>query len=141
MNLLMKSPRYYANPFFRSAFDDAFFGKDFSQRVPSVNILEDEKVWNIEVEAAGFKKEDFKIKIENDVLTVSAEHKTEEKAEEKNFLRREFKQYSFSRNFRLKKENIDENGINASYENGILSISIPKKEQEQKESLKEIKVS
>jgi HSP20 family protein len=132
-------------PFIRASFPGLFdaeiSGNESSGKVPAVNISENEKSWNIEVSAPGFKKEDFKIKLENDVLAVGAEHKTEEKIEDKNFIRREFKKSSFSRSFRLKKENVDENGIVAAYENGILNINIPKKEVEQKESLKEIKVS
>jgi HSP20 family protein len=147
MNNTMKcaTPRSFSNPFIRASFPGIFdaeiFEKDFSSNVPAVNISENDKSWNIEVAAPGFKKEDFKIKLENDVLTVSAEHKQEENAEEKNYRRREFKKSSFSRSFRLKKENVNEDGISASYDNGILNLILPKKEEVQKESLKEIKIS
>ncbi len=139
------TPRSFNNPFIRASFPGIFdaeiFGRDLSNNVPAVNISENDKTWSIEVSAAGFKKEDFKIKLENDTLTIGAEHKQEENLEEKNYRRREFKQSSFSRSFRLAKENVNEDGISASYENGILNVTIPKKEKEEKENLKEIKIS
>ncbi|HET6990930.1 MAG TPA: Hsp20/alpha crystallin family protein [Bacteroidia bacterium] len=135
----------FSHPFFTntlpSLLDEAFSGKEFATFVPSVNIAEDEKNWHIEVSAAGFNKEDFKIKLENDSLVVSAEHKEENVVEEKKYSRREFRQGSFSRSFRLPKGKANEEAINATYENGILKLSIPKKEIEQKEQTKEIKIS
>jgi HSP20 family protein len=137
----------YSHPFFSnvfpSFFDEAMTGRDSAAFMPAVNISEDEKSWHIELSAAGFVKEDFKINLENDTLTISAEHK-EEKAEEgkeKNYSRREFRYGSFSRTFRLPKEKVNDEAINAVYENGILKLSIPKKEAEKKEMLKEIKIS
>ncbi|HTL81766.1 MAG TPA: Hsp20/alpha crystallin family protein [Bacteroidia bacterium] len=136
------APARYARAFnnFPSLFEDVFFGKDFHRNVPAVNIHEDEKKWNIEVSAAGFSKEDFRIALENDVLTISAEHKTEVNEEEKNYSRREFSTTSFTRSFRLKKEDVNEENISASYDNGILNIAIPKAEEAKKETVKEIKI-
>src|ERR1044072_6864743 len=129
--------RSFANPFIRASFPGIFdaeiFGRETAENVPAVNISENDKAWKIEVAAPGFSKEDFKIKLENELLTISAEHKQEENAEEKNYRRREFKKTSFTRSFRLKKENVNEDGISASYDNVILNISIPKKEEQQKE--------
>lgn len=143
-NIRWSTPRSFNNPFIRASFPGIFdaeiFGKE-SNNVPAVNISENDKSWNIEVAAPGFKKEDFKIKIENEVLTVSGEHKQEENLEEKNYKRREFQKTAFSRSFRLAKDTVNEDGISASYDNGILNLSIPKKEEVKKESLKEIKVS
>jgi HSP20 family protein len=146
MNNNMKcAPRSFSNPFIRASFPGLFdaeiFGNELSRNAPAVNISENEKSWIIEVSAPGFRKEDFKIKLENNVLTISGEHKEEEKEDNKNYRRREFKQSSFSRSFRLTKENVNDDGISASYENGILNLSIPKKEEAEKENLKEIKVS
>lgn len=153
MNNLIFHPqrRAFNNPLlnnvFPSFFDEAI-GRETAAFMPAVNIAEDEKNWHIEVSAAGFKKEDFKIRVENDVLTISAEHK-EEKVEneknpkdqkEKNYSRREFRYGSFSRSFRLPKEKVNEEAINATYENGILNLVIPKKEVATKE-MKEIKIS
>ncbi len=130
------------------SFLDESIGRETAAFMPAVNIAEDDKSWHIEVSAAGFKKDDFKIRIENDTLTISAEHK-EEKAEpaknanpekEKQYSRREFRYGSFARTFRLPKEKVNEEGINAKYENGILELSIPKKQVEMK-AMKEIKIS
>lgn len=136
--------RYARAPFFgtlNSIFDDNFFGKDFHHNVPAVNVHESEKKWDLEVAAPGFKKEDFKITFENDVLTISAEHKEEVKSGDKNFSRREFRVSSFTRSFRLEKKDVNENEVKASYENGILTVSLPKAEEVKKEEVKEIRVA
>ena len=133
------------------SFLDEAIGRETAAFMPAVNIAEDEKGWNIEVSAAGFKKEDFKIRLENEMLTISAEHKEDTPASseqknpsagsgEKNYSRREFRYGSFSRSFRLPKDKIKEEAINATYENGILNIIIPKKEMEM-QAMKEIKIS
>jgi HSP20 family protein len=142
----------YSHPLFSnvfpSFFDEAISGRESAAFMPAVNISEDEKSWHIELSAAGFVKEDFKIRLENDTLTISAEHKEEKKegdpstgSGEKKYSRREFRYGSFSRTFRLPKDKVNEEAINAAYENGILNLSIPKKEVEKKETLKEIKIS
>jgi HSP20 family protein len=139
------------NPFFRSPFLSSFWDDDFFSRdlvpsremnsfVPAVNISEDDKAWNIEISAAGFKKEDFSVRLDNDVLTISAETKDEKKQEEKNYRSREFRYGSFSRSFRLEREFVDEQNIAASYENGILNITVPKSEKAAKSEPKEIRI-
>lgn len=124
-----------------ASYDDAFSGKDFASFVPSVNIVENDKEWKLEVSAPGFSKEDFKINLEKEVLTISAEHKAEVSKEEKNYTRREFSFGSFSRSFRIKENTVDVEKIAAVYENGILNISLPKKEIAPEKTAKEIKVA
>lgn len=104
----------------------------------AVNIREDEKNYFLEFAAPGFEKDEFKINLENQVLTVSAEKKSERKEEAKEYSRREFSYSSFQRSFNLP-ESVNEEGIKAEYKNGILNVSIPKKEEEAK-SKKEITV-
>jgi len=106
---------------------------------PLVNIRESEKTFDLEVAAPGFKKEDFKLAVDENVLTISAEMK--EAKEEKNdrYTRKEFSQVSFSRSFNLP-EALETEKIKAVYENGILNITLPKKE-EVKSTPKEIKIS
>ncbi|MDQ3109526.1 MAG: Hsp20/alpha crystallin family protein [Bacteroidota bacterium] len=148
MSYLKFAPQRKAySPFFSNVipafFDEAFSGRETAAFVPAVNISEDEKGWHIEVSAAGFKKEDFKLRLENETLTISAEHKEEASVEgekQKKYSRREFRYGSFARTFRLPKELVNEESINAVYENGILMLSIPKKEMVKKE-MKEIKIS
>ena len=97
---------------------------------PSTNITEDKDAFHLEMAVPGFNKEDFKINLEKNVLTVSSEMQKAEKTEEKNELEyrmREFGCKDFERSFNLSEEiNIDE--IEAGYINGILSITLPKRE-------------
>jgi HSP20 family protein len=146
MNALRFSParRVFSSPFFGTlptAYDDMFGGKDFASFVPAVNIVENEKEWKIEVSAPGFSKEDFKINLEKEVLTISAEQKKEESKEEKNYTRREFSFGSFSRSFRIKENTVDVEKIGAAYDNGILNITLPKMEVAPEKAAKEIKVA
>jgi len=108
--------------------------------VPAVNISEKAESFYIEVLAAGFKKEDFKIEAEDGTLRISGEHKEESKEEGKTHTRREFRHGSFSRSFSLP-ENVNAEAISARYENGVLNIEVPKKQVEQKQIVKEIKIS
>lgn len=133
------------HPFFRNTFpsfwDNEFSGHESAAFVPAVNIVENENSWHIEMSAPGFRKEDFSVKLENNLLTISAEHKAEETEEQKNYRRREFRYGSFSRSFRLQKDKVNEESISASYENGILNILVPKKEAAPKPEAKEIKIA
>lgn len=146
MNTLKFSParRMFPASFFGTLptyFEDVMNGKDFAGYVPSVNVSENDKEWHIEVSAAGFKKEDFKINLEKDLLTISAEHKAELNKEEKNYTRREFSYGSFSRSFRIKENTVDVEKIGAGYENGILNITLPKLVTVPEKTAKEIKIA
>jgi HSP20 family protein len=99
--------------------------KSFSKLTPSANIKENESTFTLDLAAPGLKKDDFKIEINNGVLTISAEKKEEKNEENDKFNRREFYYNSFSRSFTLP-TNISENQIKASYENGLLKLIIPK---------------
>lgn len=96
--------------------------------VPSVNILDNEKEFELHFAVPGYGKEDFNLELENDLLTVTGT--AEEKAENAvgNFSRREFSTNSFTRRFTLP-ETIETGSINAVYENGILKVRLPKKEE------------
>lgn len=97
--------------------------------LPSVNIKENTDAFEVEVAAPGFCKDDFRIELNHDVLTISSEKKVEnESKDNQKFTRREFSYQSFSRSFTL--PNIaDSDRIEAKYDNGILQVSIPKKEK------------
>lgn len=118
----------------------AFWGKDWKQNfnMPPVNIVETPNGYNIEVNAPGRNKEDFKIQVENGLLTISYEKKTENKTEDAKSIRTEFSFQSFKRSFTLD-DKLKSDGIEAKYENGILKLFVPKKE-EVKESTREISV-
>ena len=107
--------------------------------VPTANISETEKEYHIELAAPGLTKKDFKIENDNGMLTISAEK--EEKSESKNgFTRTEYSFNSFSRSFTLPDNSKPEN-INAKYEDGILKLTVPKKEVTPVKPKKEISIS
>ena len=109
--------------------------------IPSVNIKESENGFEVEMAAPGMKKEDFNLEIHNNVLTISSEKQTENKTEDdKNVTRREFSYQSFSRSFTMPVI-VDTDKISAAYENGILRVNIPKKEEAKPKPMKQIKVS
>ena len=96
--------------------------------IPAVNIKDNEKNYELELAVPGRKKEDFNIEVDVNVLTVSSEIKTENEISEKNYTRREFASASFKRAFTLP-ETIDEEKIKASYEDGILKFTLPKRKE------------
>jgi len=115
-----------------------FFGKRFTD--PAANIIENNESFQLEIAAPGLVKDDFKINLDNNILTVSAEIEDEKHEEGKNYSRKEFYYGSFSRSFTLPKT-IDLDKIKADYDNGILKIALPKKEEAKVEMKKEIKIS
>ncbi|MFN5325072.1 MAG: Hsp20/alpha crystallin family protein [Bacteroidota bacterium] len=116
--------RPFINEFFndRISLNKMFDGEDY----PAVNIVENEKNYEIEVAAPGMKKEDFKVEIENGVLTISAEKKEEKKESKKNYTRQEYYYNSFTRSFTLP-ENAKEDDLVARYEDGMLKLAVAKK--------------
>jgi HSP20 family protein len=114
---------------FNTTLADAM-GTDFTVSSPSVNIVEDDKQYVMQLAAPGLQKTDFNINIENDYLVISTEKKTEKEETSNNgkFTRREFNYSSFKRSFPLD-DKINVEGISANYENGVLHITLPKKEE------------
>ncbi len=109
--------------------------------IPAVNIQESEDNFLVEVAAPGKTKEDFNIELGSDVLTISSESKKENTEEEKGkFTRREFSYSTFKRAFSLP-ETVDSSKINASYENGVLLINLPKKEEAKVQAKRMIEIS
>lgn len=120
-----------------SIFRDDFTGSSFRSFTP-VNVKETESDYVLEIVAPGFQKEDFKISLDNNTLTVSTEKKEETENKNETFIRKEFKQQSFSRSFTID-ENIDVENISAKYVNGILTLNLAKK-QPVKPEVKEISI-
>lgn len=116
-------------------FDDSFWGFDgnvSANQVP-VNIRETDKSYEMEIIAPGLKKEDFNVNISNNMLTVSFEHKEEDKKENKQegYITQEYRWQSFNRSFTLD-DTVDTDKISAQYLNGVLCLSLPKKEGAQR---------
>lgn len=136
MTLIKRSTNLY--PLVPAFFDD-FLVKDllglptpkklYGSNLPPVNIKENDLGYHFEVNAPGFKKEDFKIELENDVLSISAEVISNSTAGEEGYLRREYQHNSFKRTFSLPENLIEAEKVAAQYENGILLITLPKKEE------------
>ncbi len=112
-------------------FNDDFWGFNGLDRrvnVP-VNVRETDTSYELELVAPGLRKEDFKVNVSGDLLTVSFQHREKNKEEDTSggWLRKEYKQQSFSRSFTLA-DTLDANKISARYTDGILYLSLPKKE-------------
>ena len=126
--------RSMSRPWLKDFFDvqnffdmpDWFRGK--SRNVPAVNVSEDAKNYNVDVVAPGFKKDDFNVRLDEDMITISAESKRESKEEDKEYSRMEYECNSFTRSFSLP-ENARHENINANYSDGILHLTIPKTEE------------
>lgn len=106
------------------------FGKTLREDVlhfPPANIIEKSDRYQIELAVPGMDKGDFNVKLDEKLLTISAEKKTEKTSETDKLIRREFSNKSFKRSFTID-EKIDSANISAKYENGILTLELPKKE-------------
>jgi HSP20 family protein len=108
--------------------------------LPKVNIKETADSFMVEMAVPGLKKSDFHIEIDNQVLSITKETKEENERKEENYTRREFGYSSFKRTFTLP-ESVNDEKINASYNEGILSILLPKKEEAKQKPARSIKIS
>jgi HSP20 family protein len=141
MNNLVKSNGNIRNAFFSelpALFDDLFVKDLFhlqpskhSNHLPAVNVKDTTKAYEIEVVAPGMEKKDFKVEVKDNTLFISAkkENNTEEKDKEDRYVRKEFGFYSFTRSFVLPQDTVDSGNISAAYKDGILNITVPKKEK------------
>ncbi len=120
------------NPWFNDVFDslasDSFLYDRFINKVPAVNIAETENEFNIELAAPGIKKEDFKISLDKNILSISAEKKVENTTEGKKYSKREYSYNSFARSFTLP-QSADHGKIEAEYTDGVLKLNVAKKEE------------
>lgn len=111
-----------------------------ASNVPAVNIVEGKEEFRIEVAAPGLNKEDFKINLDNDTLTISANKEVKHEENDEKYTRKEFSYTSFSRSFTLP-ETINSEKIEAVHKDGILTIHVPKKEEAKVKPLREIAVA
>jgi len=139
------------NPYFPSFWDNFFSNEmmdwnnsNFSSTdttLPAVNVKENDETFEIEVAAPGMNREDFKVKLENNLLTISSEKKEEKKEENGRYSRREFSYQSFQRSFTIPENLVEGDKISARYCEGILCITLPKKEEIKPKPAREIKIS
>lgn len=101
-------------------------GSTLRRTLPRVNILEDEKTYKLEILVPGYAKDELKLNLEQDVLSISAELGANEVDGDQRFTRREFSVHAFSRSFHLP-ELVDGEAISAEHKNGVLTVNIPKK--------------
>ena len=133
-------------------FDD-FFNRDLfnwgnsnfsypNTTIPAVNIKETAENYEVEVAAPGMTKKDFKVELDGNSLTISSEKSNlNEESEDGHYSRKEFSYQSFLRTFTLQKEVVDIDGIQAKYENGLLHLLIPKKEEAKQKPPRLIQIS
>ena len=127
MGLVRFNPNL-ANRVFDEFFNNVPARTNFSGTLPAVNVKETEDDYAIEMAIPGLKKEDFKVEINEGILTIAAERKTENEEKKEGYTRREFSYTNFTRRFTLP-ETADETNISASYTDGILVLNLPKKEE------------
>lgn len=138
-------PSTFTNDFDKF-FNDFFFTpvrakqNNAFENIPAVNISEKDGVFHIELAVPGMKKEDFNIEIHDGVMSISSETKEESTSEERNYSKREFNYSSFERRFTLP-DNIKEEQVSAKYEDGILKVSVPKADEKEKNTKKQVQIS
>lgn len=136
---------------FPALFDDLFSRELFnwgnnnfsstSTTVPSVNIRETADNYEVEVAAPGMEKKDFSIRLDGSLLTISSVKEQQQENKQENYTRKEFSYQSFQRSFELPKNVVDEDNINARYENGLLRLTIPKKEEAKQKEPRMIEIA
>lgn len=135
-----KQPSVFADFFkpWNEWFDSgSFFGKIMT--TPAVNITENKNDYLVALAVPGMKKDDFKIDVEGNMLTISCEKEENKDEKERKFTRREYSYYSFSRSFTLPEE-VNREKIEAMYEDGILKLVLPRKEEARRNAAKKIAV-
>jgi HSP20 family protein len=130
-------------PFYMpSFFDDDFFpvltGR--SSSMPAVNVREDDKSFMLELAVPGIDKKELKIDINEDLLTIASESKNESEESKDGYKRKEFSYSSFCRSFQIP-ENVNKEKIEANYKDGILSVTLPKVEEEKNRISRQVKIS
>lgn len=128
-----KAVNPWLNDVFDTFFNDSFISDRMIARVPAVNIAETEGDYHIELAVPGLKREDFKISLDKNILSISAEKKSEASEEGRKYNRREYSYTSFVRSFTLP-ETADQSNIEAEYIDGILQINVAKREEAKAQS-------
>ena len=129
----------FFDDFFTRDYQPAYYGNNSFRKLPAVNIAEGDNDFTIEVAAPGLDKKDFNINLEDDRLTISTVNEDQREDKVANYTRREFNYNSFCRSFTLP-QTVDGEKIDASHKDGILYVSIPKKEEAKLKPAREIAI-
>ena len=147
MNLVKRNPDNWLPSVFDDMFKTDWLGgttnvNSIGTSIPAVNIQETDDNFLVAVAVPGKTKDDFNIELDNDVLTISSEVKKENEVSENNgkFTRKEFSYSSFKRAFSLP-DTVDGEKISAAYNNGVLEINLPKKEEAKVQAKRMIEIS
>jgi HSP20 family protein len=142
-NYLTGFPGFFNDFFTRDLWNQSL--EDFSTTgttIPAVNIRENKDNFVVEMAAPGMAKDDFKIELDNNMLTITSEKNYEkEDNNDERYSKREFSYQSFSRVFNLPKDVVDADKIRAKYENGLLHLVVPKKEEAKQRPLRTIQIA
>jgi HSP20 family protein len=146
MSQIVKFRPIPATNFFNNGFLDEFLNRGLNGFVgddgvvsqPAVNVVETKDNFRLEVAVPGYAKGDFSLNIEKEYLTIEGKHESDTEQKDERYTRREFKFESFKRSYKLP-ETVNQEAISAVYENGILNVTLPKKE-DVKPSVKTIQV-
>ena len=130
MNIVKRNPNGNGFPLVDEFFKDIMGGTQYvNKTIPPVNIKETQHAFTLQLMVPGYSKGDFNVVVDNDLLIISSQLNSEkEEKEEGKFTRKEFSLAAFKRSFTLP-ETVNEENINASYQDGILTITLPKKEE------------
>ncbi|MCC8359008.1 Hsp20/alpha crystallin family protein [Salinimicrobium sediminilitoris] len=143
----MLSNAFINDPFFSNFFDRSGMMKNFLKTngdldfSPAMNVKEKEKEFEVELAAPGLKKDDFKITLDNGILTVSAEKEEKKEEEKEGYVSREFSYNSFSRSVSIPESVDEDKDVSARYEDGVLKLKLNKREGSEAKKPKTIKVS
>ena len=135
-----RMPRFF-DDFFTKETDSFSTQTAKSNSLPAVNIKEDENNFQLEVAAPGRNKEDFQVKFDQGLLTISAEQNDEQESKDERYLKREFRHSNFQRSFRVEEKEVNGDNIVAKYENGVLHLTLPKREEAKPKPARQIEVA
>lgn len=140
--MIARINRSYVPSYLDDIFSDQSFNSYFGTRnasTPAVNVIEDNDEFRIDVASPGLAKHDFKIDVNDDLITISADKEIENEASDNKYMRREFNYSSFKRSFQLP-DSVNQDKISANHADGILSVHLPKKEEEVSKGPKTIEI-
>jgi HSP20 family protein len=145
MSLIKSKPAFTAPSVITDFFNDGFFNNELSnfpltRWVPNANVRETSDEYIVELAAPGLEKNEFKVEVQEDLVTIEGQHEEDREESNEEYHRKEFKTTSFKRSFRLP-QSIVSDAVDAKYNQGILKLTLPKREEAKSIGKKLIKIS